>query len=422
MNILHYINGLRKGKSAHRIEKEAMQDPFLSDALEGFESVSGDHAETIARLQKNIRRKTEKKNLTPIWWAAACAVLVLGFAVYMLMPEQNDVIITQDIPKQDVPHEQQIAKPSDELTKGFEDTDKQKLADEKSTQPAPILPPEVTSESETLELNADERIQTKEEQYEESAKSMAGDYYRTSPQPNEKVAETAIPKPPAAVIAAERSSESTKKSIARKNSEQMVIKGQVLDEHGEALVGAGVKIKGTTIGTATDLDGYFSLKVDSVLNNYLDVAYIGFKPQEVKIDPNKDMAIVLREDAATLDEVVVIGYGTAKRQNMTGAISSVYADDVSPSSSKPQPVIGYKAYKEYLKSSATQPTDKECADAKGKVRLSFYVNERGRPYNVIVEESLCSSCDKKAIDLIYKGSNWTPGTQQVKINIEFSGK
>lgn len=423
MNLQEYINGLRKGKSAHRIEKEAMRDPFLSDALDGFEAVGGDHDKAISRLQNTIRRKTKKKNQASIWWAAACILLILGVAVYTLMPEQDNVVVTQDIPKQEVPREQQVVKPSDELTKGFEEAEKKETENEKSIQTMPNLPAERTPAPEIFELNADEPAPIKEDQYKESSENMFGDYYYS--ESNEKISEIAAkpqtpPQPPAALIVSE--DRSAKKAIAQKDSKQLVIKGQVTDENGEALIGAGVNIKGTNEGTITDFDGYFTLKVDSVLNNYINVSYIGFKPLEIKIDPKKDMAIVLREDASTLDEVVVVGYGTSRKRSISGAVSSVEADSDKKISKKPQPIAGYKAYKEYLKANAIQPTDEECATVKGKVRLSFYVNERGRPYDVTVEESLCPSCDKKAIDLIYNGSNWTSGTEQVKINIEFFGK
>ena len=95
--------------------------------------------------------------------------------------------------------------------------------------------------------------------------------------------------------------------------------GKVVDANGEPLVGASVVEAGTSNGTITDLDGAFVLSVEP--NVTLVVSYVGYKDQEVRA--HKDMVVMLREDTQILDEVVAIGYGTQKKANLTGAVTTV---------------------------------------------------------------------------------------------------
>lgn len=102
------------------------------------------------------------------------------------------------------------------------------------------------------------------------------------------------------------------------------VSGTVKAANGEAIIGANVKVSGTAIGCITDIDGNFTLEVPE--NAELTISYIGFQTQEIVINGRSSLNVVLKEDMKMLDEVVVIGYGTAKRRDLTGAIASVRAD------------------------------------------------------------------------------------------------
>lgn len=100
------------------------------------------------------------------------------------------------------------------------------------------------------------------------------------------------------------------------------VKGTVVDSKGEAIIGASIFERGSkNNGTITDVDGHFSLKVSS--NSVLTVSYIGFKQQIINVQGQTSLKIVLQDNAEVLDEVVVVGYGTQKKENLTGAVSSV---------------------------------------------------------------------------------------------------
>jgi len=99
------------------------------------------------------------------------------------------------------------------------------------------------------------------------------------------------------------------------------ITGRVVDVQGEPVIGATVMEKGTTNGIITDVDGNFTLNVSP--NRKLQVSYVGYQTQEITIGSNRTLRITLKEDSELLDEVVVVGYGTMKKSDLTGAISSV---------------------------------------------------------------------------------------------------
>ncbi|MFI0428205.1 carboxypeptidase-like regulatory domain-containing protein [Mariniflexile sp. HMF6888] len=104
------------------------------------------------------------------------------------------------------------------------------------------------------------------------------------------------------------------------------VSGTVYDESGTPLPGVNVMVKGTSTGTTTDFDGNFSIKADK--NDKLQFSYIGFITREINIGSNNSLSISLAEDSAQLSEVVVMGYGSTKRKDLTGAISSISGDEL----------------------------------------------------------------------------------------------
>ena len=102
------------------------------------------------------------------------------------------------------------------------------------------------------------------------------------------------------------------------------VKGTVVDKNGEPIIGANVVVKGTTNGTITDIDGNFTLEAPG--NAQLAISYIGYEAQEVAVNNRSQLSITLGEDSQALDEVVVIGYGTARKIDLTGATSSLSGD------------------------------------------------------------------------------------------------
>ncbi len=116
-------------------------------------------------------------------------------------------------------------------------------------------------------------------------------------------------------------------NVAAVQQNVVTIKGQVLDDAGVPIIGANVIIEGTTNGAITDIDGNFTLNAPA--GSTLRASYIGYITRTVKVSPDMTtVSIVLKEDAETLDEVVVVGYGTMKKSDLTGSVASVNADEM----------------------------------------------------------------------------------------------
>lgn len=115
-------------------------------------------------------------------------------------------------------------------------------------------------------------------------------------------------------------------------SKGIVVTGTVLDESGLPVIGANIMVKGMNVGTITDMDGHFSLEVPYAEAS-LTVSFIGYTTQDVPLKGRKNVDVVLVEDTKTLQEVVVVGYGSQKKATLTGAVASVNVKELSQSPS-----------------------------------------------------------------------------------------
>lgn len=117
------------------------------------------------------------------------------------------------------------------------------------------------------------------------------------------------------------------KSVNQSVLQERVISGRLLDENGEPLMGVSILQKGTTIGTTSDLDGNFTLKVSS--NAMLVISYVGYNTQEIKIGTQEKFSISLAPNNKVLDEIVVVGYGVMKKSDLTGSVGNVKAENIT---------------------------------------------------------------------------------------------
>jgi outer membrane biosynthesis protein TonB len=338
-----------------------MQDPFLADALDGYDKVKGNHQQRITGLRRQITQKsrTDNHRYLGYWSMAASILLLIGIGSYGLfyrpsLPGKN-YVVEQTLPMNTemdmqpetadtiVPAPPTPAKPVSPPL----------LADNKTT--AHFTPPVIVKDEADI-IKACEEAPLLEEQ------SLA-------------------------------------KSIPKKS-----IHGKVVDKMGEPLIGASVVFAGTNQGTVTDLDGNFSLPGDT---GEIDIRYIGYETINLPADTGRSMLIAMNESNQTLDEVVVIGYGTSKRANMTGSISTVSVKEIE------------EKFDDYVKRTLIHPTDEDCKDAKGNVKLRFSVDEKGRPYNITVEKPLCPSADQEAIRLVEHSPDWPLTEKEITKNIRF---
>lgn len=159
-------------------------------------------------------------------------------------------------------------------------------------------------------------------------------------------------------------------------AQKLTVKGRIVDSSSNTIIGASVLEKGTTNGTITDIDGNFTLSVAP--NSMLVISYVGYQTQELKASAS--MEVVLKEDNELLDEVVVIGYGSVKRKDVTTAVSTVSTDDLQqrPILSAAQAMQGKAAGV-----SVVQPTGQPGGDMAIRVRGTTSFNGSNDPLYVV---------------------------------------
>lgn len=120
-------------------------------------------------------------------------------------------------------------------------------------------------------------------------------------------------------------------NVSIQTAQDVTVSGKVTDENGEGLPGATVTVEGTTSGTVTDVDGNFSLEVNE--GSVLVVSFIGYKTKRITVSNQSQITIPMELDESSLNEVVVIGYGTQKKINLTGSVSSVQTEELTEAKS-----------------------------------------------------------------------------------------
>jgi TonB-dependent SusC/RagA subfamily outer membrane receptor len=185
---------------------------------------------------------------------------------------------------------------------------------------------------------------------------------------------------------------------------QQTVSGKVTDKNGLPIPGAAVIADGTKTATQTDVNGKFTITLPEN-NKLLDIAFIGFERQQVKVKSRDSLKITLAENSQALSEVVVVGYGAKKNDE------DVAIEDARPAN-------GWSAYHKYLKDGA-----KISDGTTGVVKLEFTVNGRGKIGDIKVIKGLNGELNKKAIDLVQNGPAWIGESdrkpQTIKLRIKF---
>ena len=418
MKLLDYIRGLRKGKEAHRLEKESMQDPFLADAMDGYNQVEGNHEQRIEKLRMQVSAHSAKKKSTYAitWSIAACLIIGFGISSYFLFLKKS---MTDEVFIAEESVSIKLAEPAAPPTPAIPATPTVPATPQKEIALATTkVKTDSTPISEITARQADKKDMIAEIQ---TTSQPQGAPVAAVPMMEEVSEETAALQEVVATIDTFESESDKKMKLAKVATilpQNNMIKGRVTDGKGEPLIGASVTYKGTNIGTITNMNGEFSLvKKDD--KKRLTAEYIGYDPVEIQVDTSRTMLIAMNENKQALNEVVVVGYGAKKNKKSTTLGSDAKVKEQTEKEITLQPVIGKRSYQKYLKEHLVRPTDEKCAQVKGKVVLTFLVNKEGRPFYIKVKESLCESADKEAIRLIQEGPDWIYGNKLVEVTVKF---
>jgi TonB family protein len=175
-----------------------------------------------------------------------------------------------------------------------------------------------------------------------------------------------------------------------------IIRGKVTSsEDGSQLPGVNVIVKGTTIGTVTNIEGAYEVEV-SIPNPTLVYSFIGLQSKEVVANERSEIDVQLNTDMAQLSEVVVTGYGTSNRE--------VY----SPTVDLAHPEIGYRDYKKYLEENIHYPQQALTNKIEGRVTIEFFVEPNGSLSDFQIIRGIGYGCEEELTRLIKEGPSWVP--------------
>ncbi len=428
-DIKRYREGSLSEAQRHALEKKALHDPFLSDALEGAEQVSAaEFIGDIEELSKKIKQPS-RSWFTPLRIAAGVIVLIsAGSLFYLLRLQEPDAIALEkssstsekagpDVtPFRDSSSLLTLAKPEEinEKSKQYTAQPKRKEADKTGLS---IAAPEnktvsgslgETQKTETelavaeeadkiAEIKGDEVADAKKEVVQSPVQSLPLSQRGAGMNKKESRSLQAISKVDASALSSRN------------------ISGKVLSaEDGAPLPGVTVVIKGTKRGTVTDSQGNFSLSVDDQ-NQRIVFSFIGMRAVEVSPENKTSLSIQLSEDVSQLSEVVVTERLLDSNQSNEGPVIKTAA-----------PLGGLKAYNQYLESNLHYPQQALADKIKGKVMVQFTVTTNGNLSDFNVLKGIGHGCDEEVIRLVKEGPPWAPATEddvavesEVKVRMKF---
>lgn len=439
-DIEKYHKGLLSQKEMHDLEKAALDDPFLADAMEGYAVDGVNAAADLAELRNRLSEKLEGARVIPLvsknknnfrlLKVAAMLVFVAGaaFFVYQFGFNKKTDGIAQNDPASK--QEQTISDSSTLTNTNPAATEEVKIADEQNTSgsttnktmPGTDIKTGVNSESNEKGSMKDDIASTRAPAMAPAPQKNTDDLKivgnaterKVLAKEEAKVITDGYTKQEAAELATTdkaaykklNTNVSNKDGVAGKTlddesfSFQSVntFRGRVTDQNNIGVPFANVTNLDENTGTYTDAKGYFNLTYpDSVLT--VQVRSIGFENNNVQLrNAATTNQIILQDDRSSLSEVVI----TNQKPNLQAR-----SNNNTMQLEEPEPADGWTYYDNYLLNNLNLPQEfKSKPTMSGEVLVSFEVNRNGEPVNFKVEKSLCKSCDKEAIRLIKDGPKW----------------
>ena len=463
-----YQEGKLSGKAAHRVERYLLENDFAQEAMEGFDGFDqSDIDEDIEILNRRVSNNRRQFN----WYyvAASVGLMLMAFAgvwIYVnQIEESGELSYQEESPTSEQPLSSDKQKPvnTSDHKENKEDlqVDPDVTENAKSREkPATILPkkseikndPMVIEESQVAGKVEDSKpivqapllaeareeevdIETLDEELEGISLSQIQleEGFSDAINLEEIEMDTAylnskLSGRVAGVMISEESrsaSESrTQSTLNVQNRKKVVIRGQasiqnhdltyvtgqVTDEDGNPLPGVTVTVKGSNVGTISDIEGNY--KVPRVKGTFLSFAYIGMESVDLRVGDQDTLNVTMETDVQALSEVVVIGYGTS--------------DQVEEGYKSARPAVGMSDYKEYLETNLQYPELAREQKIEGKVILKVTVNSSGAITDVEVKRNLGFGCDEEAIRLVKEGPKWTPAerdgesvSSEVRVKVKF---
>jgi CarboxypepD_reg-like domain len=387
-----YHAGIMPPNEMHQLEKAALEDPFLEDALEGY-ALSTDAGNEMSEIKNRLDEKLERKKtvfliqfLRGRWWQIAALFILTGVAGYLLFTGRT--------------------------------SNNGNLKERKSDRA--LVLPQVTTDSATVfkDTSAQGDVafqkptpsrQFKKLKVQKMAPSIPNEEKAPrsylSPVMEEKAARSGVPDTTMPEVAMKD------KDLSRgKSDSNYQFNGKVIDAGGAPVPFATVIIKGKRIGTNADANGNFLLKFkDSSLNVVAMAA--GYESKTARVSPTTSEITMLRNND-DMEEVVATTAPRRKQKlikkssnSPSVAYGNVRANQLQPKS--PVPAGGQEKFDQYIKKHLTPIYDSSHQPITGEVILSFSIKKRGHPGEIKIVHSTCIPCEAESIKLLQEGPSWT---------------
>lgn len=443
-DIQNYLEGRLTPLQMNAMEKAALDDPFLAEAMEGYAAVPQyDWKQPLADLQQSFAQKTAEAKIIPLkknnnWWKAAAAVLIIGVAStlsYFLITKKPQQEIAKNTTPVTAPGNDAIVAKTDTAVNTDIATagNITPLADEKKLYKTiikdltrePLQPVTdsnfvykpsaaddalaVRKQAAAKDVEAAKTATSKETEFAKTAEKAAApataavtpqqNGYNNSNNTNATIPEN-TPRNRVDYDAYKKEAKAAE-GLTTRNEPALnkLFSAQVTGTDNTPLPFANVNIKTEDFGTYADVRGNFRLlSNDSVLT--VEVRAAGFKPQTVTLRSNvQQNRVILTEDNNTLSEVVTSGNAAKSKALRRTAF-------VKDSAMNAEPADGWDNYNRYVDNNIEIPDDILKNNIHGQVEISFEVKANGAITNIKVDKSLCSNCDEAAIKLLQQGPQW----------------
>lgn len=454
MQIQKYLSGELDALAMHKLEMEALNDPFLMDALEGYENMGTSQQLNIADLTARLQQRTEenKSRVIPwtVWPIAASVLIALSLGGLYLNRSAKPELQSNNI-RENKNATPPLVAATDTIKAA--DTVKKADANPAGTVQAPLItvnkkPRKGKPSANALyqqDISAADNKAASNAPAPSASSNMLAEPVASPPAAKDKVAlkeegnlsERIVAGYTAPIVKKDTVSSDvislranttvakSKKPLQFKlpgkvdgvtsspvtifggkaAAESLYIAGTIISrDDGSPLIGAAIRIKGTNRSTVTDVNGKFALSSPADKAT-LDVVYIGYEPRQVNATRGDSVKVALKPDSRALAEVVV----TTKRDDDNGEVSVTAA----------HPQLGWGSLKKYLQTNAIMPD----GTTTGTVTVTFTVFPSGITDEFNIKKGLNEAADQKAIELIKNGPSWVGSTNNkpevVTVKVKF---
>lgn len=379
-DIKDYLRGNRKGRTANRLERDALSDPFLFEALEGLTTTPGDPIDGLIRLERQLderARSSRKKNRG--WLYIAASILVVAMCGTLWYMQTGKEVVEPQMALLRAP--MQMAEDSGRELRSSG------------------IAGNLDSTSGSLVKDSSVDAVAKQQFKNRSISEVSAGKVMETMENTEEIGTVTV-------------EQDTALALTKAKVMQYMVEGVVTDERGNPLPGVTVLVTGTNLGVATDAQGFFRLSVPEK-KAHLMFRFVGMKTQGVSVVAGEKIQVKMNEDAKGLEEVVVTGYQTVTKREMVGAVATIQIDTNAVASFASLDDVMH--FNRYMERALQYPKEDLEKDNEGVIYVSFELNKKNTPSRIRIKDGFSKESNKELIRLLSNGPKWENSRIGVRI-------